>query len=202
MRITLLLAVAAIFGAVQDFSDRRSLPPGSSSAPRTDVALQARGVETPATEVCLGDLAPDVAYQGINAHWRRLRDLVAERPALLVFGADETTLLGIEREREALMELGVLPVAVVGSRLGVARALASRLGLRFTVVADPRCVIAAQFNAIDAMNGRQLPAWFVVDAQRRVRGLGRKGLPPGGYADLAAEALGLPPRTATLPSAE
>ena len=61
-----------------------------------------------------------------------------------------------------------------------------RLELRFTVLADPQGVIAAQFNAVDPANGRQLPAWFILDTRRRVRGLGRQGLPLRGYAELAA----------------
>lgn len=201
MRITLLLAAAAIFGAVHDLSDRGSLPPGSSFSARPGVALQARPVDTPATEVCLGDIAPDFSYQGVDARWRRLRDLVAEAPVLLVFGANEATLRIIEGEREALMDLGILPVAVVGSRLGVTRATVNRFELRFTVLADPQGVIATQFNAVDPTSGRQLPSWFVLDPKRRVRGLGRKGLPLRGYTGLAAEALGLPPRAATLPAA-
>ena len=99
------------------------------------------------------------------------------------------------------ISLTLLAVAVVGSRLGVTRALVNRSELRFIVLADPQGVIAAQFNAVDPANGRQLPTWFVLDPKRRVRGLGRKGLPLRGYTELATEALGLQPRTATLPAA-
>jgi peroxiredoxin len=200
MRITLLLAAAAVLSAVQDLSDRGAMAPGSSFSARS-LPIQARPAEPPASEVREGDIAPDFAYQGVDARWRRLRDLVTDTPALLVFGANEATLRIIEGEREALMDLGVLPVAVVGSRIGAARAQVNRHGLRYTVLADPQGVIAAQFNAMDPATGRQLPAWFVLDRQRRVRGLGRKGLPLRGYAELAAEALGLPPRSATVPAA-
>lgn len=202
MRITLLLAAAAIFGAVYDMSDRRSLPPGASFSPPTGATLQALSPEPPASEVCLGDIAPDFSYQGPDARWRRLRNLVAETPVLLVFGANDGVLRIIEGEREALMDLGVIPVAVVGSRLGVARAIVNRLELRFTVLADPQRAIAAQFNAVDPSNGRQLPAWFILDTRRRVRGLGRQALPLRGYAELAAEALGLPTKAATRPAAK
>ena len=94
-----------------------------------------------------------------------------------------------------------MPVAIAGSRLGVSRALVNRLELRFTVLADPQGVIATQFNAVDPANGRQLTTWFILDSKRQVRGLGRKGLPPRGYIELATDALGLPPRTATIPAA-
>lgn len=201
MRITLLLAAAAIFGAVHDVGDRGSLSPGSSPSSRP-AAMHPLSLEPPATEVCLGDIAPDFAYQGPDARWRRLRELVAEAPILLVFGANDGVLRIIEGEREALMDHGVIPVAIVGSRLGAARAIVNRLELRFTVLADPQGVIAAQFNALDPASGRQLPSWFVLDARRRVRGLGRQALPLRGYAELAADALGLPSHTATRPAAK
>ena len=200
MKFTLLLAVAAIFGAVQDMADRSSLSPGGSSSTRSGAPLHSVPVETPAAEVCVGDVAPDFSYQGPDARWRRLRDLIGQGPVLLVFGANEGVLRIIEGERDALMDLGVVPVAVSGMRLGVTRSLVSRLELRYTVLADPQGVIAAQFNAIDSPTGRQLPAWFVIDARRRVRGLGRQALPLRGYSEIAAGALGLPSPTAVRPA--
>lgn len=201
MRFTLLLAVAAIFGAVQDKGDRSLLSSGASTPPRSGAALHSVPVETPAAEVCVGDVAPDFSYQGPDARWRRLRDLVSQGPVLLVFGANEGVLRIIDGERDALMDLGIIPVAVSGTRLGVTRTLVNRLGLRYTVLADPRGVIASQFNSVDAPTGRQLPSWFVVDARCRVRGLGRQALPLRGYTELASVALGLPPRTAVRPAA-
>ena len=198
MRITLLLAITVTFGTTQNLPDRSTLQPAPAGG--TPSGLTSRPVDTPATEVCQGDIAPDFSYQGADARWRHLRDLVADHPVLLVFGVDEATLRTLESEREALMDQGVLPVAVVGSRLGATRTMAERQGLRFTVLADPQGVIASQFNAIDPANGRRLPAWFVLDGERRVRALGRSGLPQHGYVALASAALGLPPESATLPS--
>lgn len=200
MRITLLLALAVALNAAQDLGDR-SLPSGSPRIIHSGPTLPARPADTPATEVCLGDVAPDFSYQAVDARWRRLHDLVADHPALLVFGANEGVLRIVESDREALLDLGVLPVAVMGSRLGATRAVVQRLDLRFTVLADPQGVIASQFNAIDPANGRQLPAWFVLDSRRHVRALGRRELPLRGYAELVAEALGLPPRAGTVPAA-
>lgn len=201
MRITLLMIAVAVFGAVHDLADRGSTS-GAPVPTRPGLALQGRPLDTPATEVCLGDIAPDVSYLGADARWRRLRELVAESPVLLVFGASDAALRAIEREREALMDLGVIPVAVAGSRLGVSRALANRLELRYTVLSDPQGVIAAQFNALDPATGRAIPTWFVVDTRRRVRGLGRAGLPQHGYQTLVAGALGLPSKSATIPAAK
>jgi peroxiredoxin len=192
MRITLLLAIAAVLYGAQDVGERGSLPGGSSISGQSQVTTQARPVDTPATEVILGDIAPDFAYQGDEARWRRLRELVARQPALLVFGASDAVLRALEAERETLLERGVLPVVVLPSRLGSTRATVQRLNLKYMVLADPRGVIASQFNAVDPASGRQLPAWFVLDTQRRVQALGRGRLPKQGYGELAAEALGLP----------
>jgi len=200
MRITLLLAITVALAAAQDLGDRGPVQSGISSSNRS-ISLTSRPVDTPATEVCVGDVAPDFSYQAVDARWRRLRDLVADHPALLVFGANEGTLRIIESEREALLDLGVLPVAVMGSRLGATRAMVQRQQLRFTVLADPQGVIASQFNAVDPANGRHLPAWFVLDSKRRVQALGRSGLPLRGYAELVTEALGIPPKAAVRPVA-
>jgi hypothetical protein len=116
MRITLLLAITVTFGTTQNLGDRGPMQPGNAGG--THPSLTSRPVDLPATEVCLGDIAPDFSYQGADARWRRLRDLVADHPVLLVFGANEATLRILESERQALMDAGVLPVAVAGSRLG------------------------------------------------------------------------------------
>ena len=200
MKFTLLIAVTMMLAAPGDPGERTSqlsdgLPPSA------DVTLLARrALETPATEVRLGDAAPNFSYQGSDRRWRRLTDILAQGPVLLAFGADELTLRVIEHDRERLTDLGVIPVAVIEARAGVARAMVTRLRLEFTVLADAQGTIASQFNAVDPTTGRQLPTWFVLDRKRRVRGLGRRGLPLRGYTALAANALGLPLAGATLPT--
>jgi peroxiredoxin len=201
MKFTLVFAIAVLLAAVHDPSDPGAGSPTASPGTSAGPALHPGALETPATEVCLGDAAPNVSYQGGDARWRRLKEITAQGPVLLVFGADPRTLRALEREREALLDLGVVPVAVMSSRLGAARAAATRLDLRYTVIGDPQGVIAAQFNALDGASGRHLPAWFVLDGGLRVRGLGRKALPARGYPALAAEALGVPARDRPVPAA-
>ena len=200
MRITLLLAITVTLGSTQNVGDRGMQPSGIASGVHPGTTLTSRPVDTPATEVCLGDVAPDFSYQGVDARWRPLHELVADHPALLVFGGSETTLRALESEREALLDLGVLPVAVVGSRLGATRTMVQKQELRYTVIADPQGVIASQFNAIDPASGRPLPAWFVLDTHRKVRGLGRSELPSRGLSALAAQSLGLAPKQAVVPT--
>lgn len=192
MKLTLILAVAVLLAAAHDPTDLDSPSSTQTLGTPAGPALNPRALETPATEVCLADIAPNFSYQSVDGRWRRLSDIVAQGPVLLVFGADELVLRVLEHERESLMNLGVIPVAVMGTRVGAARAIVNRHQLRFTVLGDPQGVIAAQFNALDPSDGRHLPAWFVLDAKRRVRGLERKSLPVRGYAARAAEALGLP----------
>jgi peroxiredoxin len=200
MKFTLLFAVAALFAAADDPLDRIPRPSGSSLPVTDGTSLLARALETPATEVRIGDQAPNFSYQGGDGRWRHLRDMLVQGPVLLVFGADELTLRVIEHERERLLDLAVVPVAVIEARSGAARAMVERLDLRFTVLADARGTIASQFNAVDPVTGRQLPTWFVLDRQRHVRGLGRRRLPLRGYPSLAANALGLPASGAALPA--
>jgi hypothetical protein len=85
--------------------------------------------------------------------------------------------------------LGVIPVAVLDRTAGVARRLAAEMGLRYTVLADARQVIAVQFNCSDA--GRMLRGCFVIDTHGKVRALQRGTLPAADYPNLCARALGL-----------
>ena len=199
MRLTLLLAVTALLATVDDPVNRPA-PSSATIAVPEGTSLHPRPSETFATEVKLGDDAPDFSYQGVDRRWIHLHDILQQGPVLLVFGADEVSLRVLEQERERLMDLGVVPVVVSDARSGAAKAMISRFGLRYTVVSDSRGTIALQFNAVDPRNGRHRPAWFVVDRERRVRGLGRRELPLRGDPTLAASALGMAVPGATLPA--
>jgi peroxiredoxin len=146
--------------------------------------------EPPSAQVDVGDPAPDFAYQGYDGRWMRLHHLLDHGPMLIVFGVTDGAMAQIEKEREPLLGMGVIPVAVLDRKSSVARALVGRLGLKFTVLADPRQVIASQFNAFDGE--RVVPSWFVIDQRGKVRGLFRGRLPPGDYLRLCARSLGLP----------
>lgn len=200
MRITLLLAVSLLLAAADDPNGRIAQTSGAVLGTHEGTSLLARPLETFATEVQLGDQAPDFSYQGVDGRWLHLHDILAQGPVLLVFGAGELPLRVIEHERERLLDLGVVPVVVTDARSGAARAMVSRFGLRYTVLSDARGAIASQFNAVDPSNGRHRPTWFVLDPKRCVRGLGRRGLPLRGYPALAAGALGVPAPGATLPA--
>jgi len=172
-------------------------PAGGTQSPQS---LRPKPPEPPGVLVGVGDSAPNFSHQTEDNRWGRLRDLLLQGPALLVFGARDGELQALERDRDALLALGVVPVAVLDARGGTAWSTARRLALRFPVIPDARRVIAAQFNLVDDSGPRTLPAWFVVDRRGRVRALRRGELPRRGYPRLAADALGLPARDEALPT--
>lgn len=140
----------------------------------------------------VGSSAPDFAYQAIGGGWNRLHDLRQQGPVLLVVAAGEEQLASLQREREELLRMGVVPVAVVDRRASACRRHIARLGLTYPVIPDPTRIIAAQFNALDPSSRAAAPAWFVLDERGRVRELNRHQWPNREWADIASSALGLP----------
>ena len=182
---------------------------GSEVAPaprdlrRAPGVLQPFGVsEPPTAEVRAGETAPNFSYQSSDGRWRRLRELTDKGAVLLVFAPREHTLIRLEREREDLLKLGVITVVVLDVKAGAARSLVRRLDLDYMVLADPRCVLAAQFNAVDPITQYAVPSWLVIDRRGRVRGLQRGSLPVVGYPEVAAQALALPLPGGVLPSSK
>jgi peroxiredoxin len=173
--------------------------PGSLDPARTPTTLSAVPSELPVAIVSAGDPAPDVSWDVPGARPQRLRDLRAHGHVLLVFAPTESQLLALERERDGLLDVRVVPVAVLDRGAAGAADLARRLGLHFVVVPDPWSIVAAQFNVLDPATRRAAPAWFVVDRSGRVRGLDRRGVPDGGYLSIATRTLALASRDAILP---
>ncbi len=189
------LLAAILFLGSGDVTD--PIPPPSIRESRN---LHLSPPEPPSAEVEPGDRAPDFSFQGEDNRWRRLHDLLIQGPVVLVFAADPEALAVIERERDAILRLGVVPVAIMDARPGVARATARHLGLRYLVIPDSRRVIAAQFNAVDAGGQKIAPAWFVVDRGGRVRAVKRGAMPKPGFSSRVASALGLPDPEAGRPA--
>ena len=193
--LTALVAVILALGPGEVMDQTPPRPPDNAMSRD----LHSLPPEPPSAEVDAGDRAPDFAYQGDDNRWRRLHDLLHQGPVLLVFGAETATLTAIEREREAILKLGAVPVVVLDMKNGVAWATARRYGLHYLVIPYSRRVIAAQFNAMDAGGERVSHAWFVVDRSGRVRTLKRGALPRQGFAARTATALGLPDPAAGVP---
>jgi hypothetical protein len=200
VKFTLLLAVTALLATADDPNDRIPRPSGSSLSTHEGPSLLSRPLETLAAEVRLGDQAPNFSYQGVDGRWRHLRDMLVQGPVLLVFGADPLTLRVIEHERERLLDLGVVPVAVTDAAL----ALGPRDGesLRPAIHRAGRRAGSHRLSVHCRGSVDRAPAADLVrggpGASRARTGTG--GLPRYGYPTLAANALGLPASVAPLPA--
>ena len=196
-------SLVALLAALSTTVDPGSSPYGTLPTSRANAVsprMQSGGPEPPAAEVRVGDRAPDFSYQSFDGRWRNLHDLRAQGPVLLVIAPSEPQLRAIERERERLLDYGIVAVAVLDIPPRAAASLVKRFELRYSVLADPRRVIAEQFNAVGGRTNAAMPAWFVIDRRGLVRALDRGRLPEGEYAPTAARALGLPPPGIALPT--
>lgn len=192
----LLLAMFLAAGTEPSASSRST--PGAIPLPVPTLASRAQ--EPPVTPVMIGDTAPDFSYQSHDGRWRKLGGLLGQGPVLLVFGATRDQLRALQSEREALLDRGIVPVAVLDEKPGRTWGLVRDLGLTYTVLSDPRRVIAGQFNALRTNGDASAPAWFVIDAKGVVRNLGRGAIPAAGFTAVASRALDLPVPGEALPA--
>ena len=137
----------------------------------------------------VGELAPDFSYQSHDYLWQNLHNILEQGSVVLVFGASEEQLRGIERDREALLAQHVVPVAVVDRRDVEAWTLVRKLNLGYSLLADPRRALGEQYGVLDSATHRSQAAWFVIDPQGHVRGSGVGTLPSSAWDELAAAAL-------------
>lgn len=201
MKLATLLAAAALLATNPLYiGDTSSRSRHQDQDVQNLQKLARRANEPPVTPVVPGSVAPDFSYQTPDGKWRHLSDLLAQGPALMLVGTRDAQLTSLEKERARLLDLGVVPVAVLDGNARTVRAAVRRLGLHFTVIADPRAVIAAQFNALEPGTGAPLPCWFVIDRERRVCALDRTGLPEAGYDEIARDALAIPAPGVSLPA--
>lgn len=159
-----------------------TLPIAQGAAPTTVSNLSA----IPA----VGDIAPDFMYKSFDSQWRHLSDVLEQGDVLLLFGAKEEQLRALETESGLLLERGILPFAVVEQNEGTAWSMVQRLDLSYSLLSDPKRVVASQYGAVDGTTGRAVPSWFVVDRAGRICQSGRDGIPTNGLAQIAAAALG------------
>ena len=138
-----------------------------------------------------GSKAPDFQYQSYDALWQNLHNVLEHGDVLLVFGASDVDLRTLEREREVLVKSRVTPLAVVEKNDRDVWASVRRLGLTFSLLADPRGVIGAQYGVYDASLGHSSSAWFVIDVKGRIRQTGTT-MPKQSWPVVAATALGRP----------
>ena len=138
-----------------------------------------------------GKRAPDFQYQSYDAMWQHLHNVLEHGDVLLVFGASDVDLRALEREREPLMKTGVLPLVVVERKDRDVWASVRRLGLTYSLLADPKGAIGVQYGVYDASLGHSRSAWYVIDTKGRVRQTGAEA-PTTPWTVVAANALGRP----------
>src|SRR5262249_29870996 len=130
-------------------------------------------------------------YQSYDAMWQHLHNVLEHGDVLLVFGCSDLDLRMLERERETLMQGGVVPLAVVERNDRDVWASVRRLGLTFSLLADPKGAIGLQYGVFDGTLGRSRSAWFVIDTKGKVRQSGGN-MPVTGWVALAGNALNRP----------
>jgi peroxiredoxin len=138
-----------------------------------------------------GTRAPDFQYQSYDDLWQSLHNVLDHGDVLLVFGATDVDLRTLERERETLMKGGLVPLAVVEKSDRDVWASVRRLGLTFSLMADPRGAIGSQYGVYDAGLGRSVGSWFMIDRKGKVRSSGI-GMPAQSWLALASNAFGRP----------
>ena len=135
-----------------------------------------------------GSRAPDFQYQSYDNLWQNLHNVLEHGDVLLIFGASDVDLRTLEREREALVKGSVLPLAVIEKPDREVWALVRRLGLTFSLMADPRGAIGTQYGVFDPGVGRSSTSWFFIDRKGRVKSAGIGA--PQGWLALASNAFG------------
>ena len=145
--------------------------------------------EIPRPKYGSGNRAPDFQYQSYDDLWQNLHNVLEHGDVLLVFGASDLDLRTLEREREVLMKGGLIPLAVVEKSDRDEWASVRRLGLTFSLMADPRGAIGSQYGVYDASLGRSTSSWFMIDRKGKVRSSGI-GMPAQSWLALASNAFG------------
>ena len=188
-----LLAAVAPFAAVDAMAAEANKVQPVAFTNRASLAEAATTTvrDNGRTTVAAGKRAPDFQYQSYDAMWQHLHNVLEHGDVLLVFGASDVDLRTLERELEMLVKSGVMPLVVVERGDREVWASVRRLGLTFSLLADPKGVIGAQYGVFDAGIGHSRPAWFVIDVKGRVRQTGAE-MPSQGWPGLAATALGRP----------
>ena len=180
-------ALVLTLAAPSHAAEPRSIP---SNDPRPRSEMLALGTSSEYPVVLSGERAPDFNYQ-VDGQWFRLHDLLTQGHVLLVLGAGEPQLRALEAQRAELLRLDVVPVGVLDMRAGRCGTMVRKLGLGYTVIADPTRVIGAQFNALEPHTRLTAPAWFIVDRTGTVRALGRLEWPTAEWREVAMRSLGL-----------
>jgi len=179
------LAVASSLANV----DASGVQPVAFTNHTSGAAASSSGRDSDRGSLSPGSRAPDFQYQSYDAMWQHLHNVLEHGDVLLVFGASDVDLRTLERERESLVKTGVVPLAVIEKNDREVWASVRRLGLTYSLLADPKGAIGTQYGMYDPSLGHSRSAWFVIDVKGRVRRAGGD-MPAAGWTAVAATALG------------
>jgi peroxiredoxin len=159
----------------------------------TPVAAPVAASEPDAESISLrpGKKAPDFQYQSYDAMWQHLHNVLQHGDVLLVFGASEADLRALERQREGFVDAGIVPMVVMEKGDREVWSLVRRIGLTYSLLADPKGAIGIQYGVFDKNVGRSRTAWFAIDVKGRVRQVGTE-VPAQAWPVQVASALGRP----------
>lgn len=191
MRFATLLAAGLLVAASPLHAQGAAAPPAGPKPGADPVQAPTDPAPTNRARISPGSKAPDFQYQSYDALWQNLHNVLEHGDVLLVFGATDVDLRTLEREREVLVRSRITPLAVVEKNDRDVWASVRRLGLTFSLLADPRGVIGAQYGVFDPSLGRSQVAWFVIDVKGRIRQMGNT-MPTQSWPIVAATALGRP----------
>jgi len=173
--------------------------PAQSTAGPPAASAPAAAADAPRPKFGSGNRAPDFQYQSYDDLWQNLHNVLEHGDVLLIFGATDLDLRTLERDREVLMKGGLIPLAVVEKSDRDVWAAVRRLGLGFSLMADPRGAIGSQYGVYDASLGRSIGSWFMIDRKGKVRSSGI-GFPAQSWLALASNAYGRPFGASTQPA--
>jgi peroxiredoxin len=186
-----LLAAGSQLAAVDGNTVQPVVLADATAPAAPGASAPAAPTDAPRSTIGAGRRAPDFQYQSYDDLWQNLHNVLEHGDVLIVFGAGDVDLRTLERDRETLSKGGVLPLAVLEKTDREVWALVRRLGLTFSLMADPRGAIGLQYGVYDPGLGRSSTSWFFIDRKGKVRSSGI-GMPSSGWAPLASNAFGRP----------
>ena len=178
MHRSFLAASISLLFATQVWAANPS-PMNSASPPAAErLTLAPLPPEPDAATLQVAAPAPMFSYLGGDGRWHRSDELLARGPIMVLFAAGENDLVAAQRLAPAFDELGVRPVAVLNLPTRGTAALTRKLGISLTLVSDPMSAIAGLYHSVQPSTGQHAPAYFVIDARRRLRAMYYGPLPP------------------------
>lgn len=184
-----VLVAAAVLAAAVPASAASSASVGPIAFSNTVTPPPAPAPEDGPSPIPVGRRAPDFQYQAADAMWQYLHNVLEVGDVLLVFGASDVELRTLERERSTFLRAGIVPLAVVERSDREVWTTVRRLGLTYSLLADPKGVIGRQYGVLDTVRRVSTSTWFVIDTKGRVREVGGK-VPAEGWPTLVAASLG------------